>query len=345
VQPRTTDFAPYLEQLRALPFVKAVSVDPPIARDDASDGIVTLQTPSGKTRYTLEVKRSPVTRTVAADLLSRRGGPRSGKTLLFSQYVAPAIADELVAHGVQYIDAVGNQYLQIGDRYFVRSSGKRPPRTTPLEHKSTQPTGYLVYFALLADVALRDAPIRTIASAVGVSKSAVSNAISKLEAQKLIVRRRNHASWVDTRALLERWLVGYTEVVRPRMFLGGYRTQDPEAIRLEKQLEAHVPARVGWAFGGGAAAYRLTGHYRGEKTVVHLTDPALDLSRALRAVRTENNPTLILLRASGPLLLQGVSPRTAHPILVYTELLSSGDERAREAAGEIREQLLRELLA
>jgi hypothetical protein len=339
------DLAPYLKQLRALPFVKAVAVERSAKGDQGHDAVLTVQTPSGKVRYTVQVKSSQLSRALAADLMSRRGQGSSEKILLFSPYVRPTIADELVDHGIQFIDAVGNQHVQIGDRYFVRSSGKRPPRTIPAEHKSTQPTGYLVYFALLADPALRGAPVRTIAAAVGVSKSAVSNALAKLEAQNLLVRRRDKPSWIDTRALLERWLVGYAEVVRPRLFLGGYRTQDPDPMQIEKLLDAQMPADVAWAFGGGAAAYRLTGHYRGEATVLHVAAPPADLARRLRAVRADQNHSFVVLRAPGPLLLQGTMPHTAHPLLVYSELLCAGDERAREAAAEVRETLLQEVLA
>ena len=42
-------------------------------------------------------------------------------------------------------------------------------------------------------------------------------------------------------------------------------------------------------------------------------------------------------------VLSGALPRTVHPLLVYTELLTSGDERAREAGVELRERFLREL--
>lgn len=343
----TAELAPYLEQLRALPFVKSAKVDRLRGRGAGEpDLVMTLRTPTGSVRYIVELKGS-LSRAVAADLLSRFDQRPADNILVLSQYVPPAIAEELAQRGIQFIDAVGNQHVSIGDQYFVRSSGKRPERTISAEHKSTQPTGYLVYFALLADPRLRSAPVRTVAAAAGVSKSAVSNAIARLEAQKLFVRRRRNLNWVDTRALLERWLVGYAEVVRPRFLVGRYRAQDSDPIELEKRLETQMPPDIAWAFGGGAAAYRLTGYYRGESTLVHVGDPPADLARRLRVVRVDPNhkPNLELLRAPGALLLQGVALRTAHPLLVYTELLCTGDERAREAAAEIRETRLQELLA
>jgi hypothetical protein len=330
-----------------LPFVKTAKVDQSRGRGESeADLVVKLQTPAGSVHFVVEVKAGPLTRAVAADLLSRVDRRSANNLLVLSEYVPPAIAQELADHGVQFLDAAGNQHVTIGDQYFVRSSGKRPPRAASPEHKSTQPTGYLVYFALLADPKLRTAPVRTVAAAARVSKSAVANAIARLEAQKILVRGRAKATWVDTRALLERWLVGYSEVVRPRFLVGGYRAQELDPIALEKLIEAQMPVDTAWAFGGGAAAYRVTGHYRGESTVVHVAEPPADLSRQLRVVRVDSNqkPNLVMLRAPAPLLLQGVTARTAHPLLIYTELLYTGDERAREAAAEIRETQLREIL-
>jgi hypothetical protein len=346
VQPGAAELAPYLDQLRALAFVKTAKVDRSRGRGE-SDLVVKLETPAGPVRYIVEVKAGPLTRAVVADLLSRLGQRSTNNFLVLSAYVPPALAEELADHGVQFLDAVGNQHVSIGDQYFVRTSGKRPLRAASPEHKSTQPTGYLVYFALLADPKLRSAPVRTVAAAAGVSKSAVSNAIARLEAQKLLVRRRAKANWVDTRALLERWLVGYSEVVRPRFLIGAYRAQESDPLALEKRIEAEMPVDTAWTFGGAAAAYRLTGHYRGDSTVVHVADPQADLPRRLRLVRVDDQPrpNLILLRAPAPLLLQGVTAHTAHPLLVYTELLYTGDERAREAAAEVRETQLREVLA
>ena len=161
----------------------------------------------------------------------------------------------------------------------------------------------------------------------------------------MLVRRRSGAHWLDAPAVLSRWLVGYSGVVRPRLLIGGYRTQDADPPALEARLAQQMPAQISWAFGGGAATQRLTGHYRGELTVVHAIQPPADLHRTLRAIRTEQRPSLVLLKAPGPLLLQGIQPCTAHPPLVYQELLCVGDDRAREAAADLRERYLKDSLS
>jgi hypothetical protein len=92
-----------------------------------------------------------------------------------------------------------------------------------------------------------------------------------------------------------------------------------------------------WKWGGGAAAERLTGYFRGRKTVVHLADPPADLPRRLRAIR-DSSGHLTLLGFPGPTAMRGRTNDTAHPLLVYSELLAEGSERARDAAQELAEQ-------
>ena len=84
---------------------------------------------------------------------------------------------------------------------------------------------------------------------------------------------------------------------------------------------------------------RLTKHYRGEETVLHVDTPPADLANRFRALPAQGGP-LTILRLPGQIGFEGILPRTAHPLLVFTELLTTGKERAREAAQKIRERYL-----
>src|SRR5262245_1723517 len=95
--------------------------------------------------------------------------------------------------------------------------------------------------------------------------------------------------------------------------------------------------RVDWRWGGGAAAQRLTRYYRGEKTVVHVAEAPLDLPKLLRAAPDRNGP-LTILRVPGPVALKGATAHTVHPLLVYSELLADGSERAIDASERIAER-------
>jgi len=96
---------------------------------------------------------------------------------------------------------------------------------------------------------------------------------------------------------------------------------------------------LNWAWGGATAGYRLTQHYRGPTTTLHVAAPPTTMQRQLNLLPAKDGP-IVVLGVPGPLGLEGPSPHIAHPLLVYTELLVEGDERALEAAAEIRTRFL-----
>ena len=136
------------------------------------------------------------------------------------------------------------------------------------------------------------------------------------------------------------WLNGYETLVRPALLSGTYRTQNTTPDDLEARITRLFSdtdgAELRW--GGCAAGFRLTGHYRGESTVVHVHEVPRELPRQLRALKDPNG-NLILMDAFGSINWR-TRKDTVHPLLAYSEMLHEGDERAREAAQELYDQHL-----
>jgi hypothetical protein len=185
-------------------------------------------------------------------------------------------------------------------------------------------------------------PVRTLAEAAGVAAATAADRIVQLRKEGLVHETNQGRRLTDPRRLLDQWLKGYEPLVRPKFLIGRYRTQETDPEALERKIEQTLDTHMTWAFGGTAAAHRLTGYYRGPETVVHVQQ-ADDVARRLRALRADDGP-LILLRAPGPIAFEGATPRTVAPLLVYTELLIAGDKRAREAAVDVQKKYLGHLL-
>ena len=76
-------------------------------------------------------------------------------------------------------------------------------------------------------------------------------------AQGLLDRRS--ADPLASDEILDRWVQGYAGVLRPRLMLGRYRVPDADPFAVERRIEAALGDGAGWAFGGSAAAFRVTG--------------------------------------------------------------------------------------
>ena len=177
-----------------------------------------------------------------------------------------------------------------------------------------------------------------LAEAAGTSKQPVSDLLARLVSEKLLVRRGRSYAWTHgpDGNLLERWVAGYVNTLRPHLLVGRFklREEDPKAV--ERWVESVVPNAQ---FGGTAGAYRLAPHYRGPTTVVHLGEPSEATRKELRAVPAADGP-LLWMRHIGSASAEGGASGTVHPLLIYAELRADSDPRAAEAAEQIRTRYL-----
>jgi hypothetical protein len=335
--PRIPDLEPYLERLRALPFVKHVDVRlPDRSAAQTEDARLALRTPKGRHDLVVEVKTVPLNRSAAQSLIARASRPPVRPWVAFSPYVSQPAGQLLASHDIGFIDQAGNCHIAVGEDYLAHIEGRRPE--LPRQGRGLGARSYQVLFALLARPELINAPVRSLAEAAGVRKTAAADLLQRLKDEGHVLRDKAGMRIVRPSVLMDRWVAGYADKLRPRLLVGRYRAAAKELSAFEKNVEAVLEGH-NWAWGGATAGYRLTQHYRSATTTLHVATPPAAIQRQLSLLPAKDGP-IVVLDVPGPLGLEGPLPHTAHPLLVYTELLLEGDERALEAAGEIRTRFL-----
>ena len=314
---------PYLARLRELPGIAGARL---------LEGKLHLRTRAGAHALPYEI-RPALHRLGAQRLLDQKG-----RGLVLTPFIPPAPAQLLAEAGLQYLDLAGNCHLALGTACLIHVEGKRPDPGVR-RGRGLGAAGYQTLFAILARPELLNLPVRQFAQEAGIPKTVVGDTLRRLLADGVIGRkRRGERVLAQREALMARWLAGYENHLRPRLLFGRYRPAERNPLELEKRLEGAL-GEAAWAWGGAAGAFRLTRYYRGEITVVHLPRLPADAPQRFRALPDPEGP-LILLGFPGRPALEGPVPRVAHPLLVYTELLHAGDDRAREAAALVREKYL-----
>lgn len=327
----------YLLQLRKLPFVREARI---LKRaNPLLDTTLKLRTPTGTHLFLVELKRTHLTHALADLLVTRRGKDQANR-IIFAPHVGRGIAQHLAGNRANFIDLAGNCYIEIGTKLLAMVEGRTPP-PQPARGRGLGVAGHQVLFAILAKRDVLNQPIRQFAKCAGVGKTAAANVILKLEEEGLIgIGKGKHRLRILNRdQILERWLVGYVNIVRPRLTLGHFRTADPDPDKLEARVEQRLTGKVEWAWGGGPAAFRLDHYYRGTETILHTTRELKALPELLRAL-PDRNGFLTVLLLPGPIAFEGILPHTVHPLLVYTELVTSNDKRAIDAAKRIEKRFL-----
>ncbi|MFH0899870.1 MAG: type IV toxin-antitoxin system AbiEi family antitoxin [Pseudomonadota bacterium] len=327
METRTASIVPYLGLLEGLPFIRKAMIGP--------DNMLLLKTPKAQYQLRIEHREGQIDHTLVNALIARaRGKPR--QTIVLASYIPAPLANLLANAGLCYLDAVGNCRVALGDEYLALIEGRKAPRL-PIGRRTLRAAGYQVLFALLARPEIVSRPVREIAAAAGTGKSAAADLLSLLAEEAKLTELRHGRRLLPDANLRERWLRGYVDVLRPRWLAGRYRPREESPEALDRIIETEL-AGVSWAFGGTAAAMRLTQHYRGVETVLHFAEPPpADVGARLHALPAPQGP-LTILHTPCPAAFEGVKPHTVHPLLVYAELLASQDERAIEMAAEVLER-------
>ncbi len=323
--------APWLEQLEQLPFVRAATI-----RSTRGAKRVRLRTANGTFDYRLEVYLAqPLGHARLAPLLGNADAPRE-PVLLFAPLVAPRIGEALRARGVQYVDLAGNCHVEAGGTQVAHVEGRKLRERFADPAQRRREGRFHVYFALAARPELVTATVREIARHAGAGKSTVDRTLVRLEEDGVVATTKGGRRIVRTDQLVERWVAGYVEYLRPRWMVSRYQPAEADPAELEKALSRALRGAV-WGLGGGAAGWRLDHHYRGPDTVVHIAQSVPSLAAKVRALPAREGP-LAVIRTPLALAFESAVEETVHPLLVYAELVASNDERSLEAAARIRER-------
>lgn len=337
-------FDAYVSHLTGLPFVRAVRVQLSAAgaQDAGGDAVLELSTPNGSHVLHVEEKRTHVTRDVVEHLIAL--GRRRPDLILFLPHVGRQLGATLADAKVQFMDLAGNCFVQLGDEYIARVQGN-PPVEASVRDRALRAPSYRVLFALLAKPDLLNEPARELAAASGgVSPQTVLDVRERFVATRAFLRvgpRQLQWAPLGRRQLLDLWGAGARATLYPHLLLGRYRARERDLGRFEELVVERLQG-IRWAWGGAAAAHKLTGFYRGTETVLYLEDDDIQppYPRRLELV-PDAQGMITVMRTPGPLALEGPEG-TAHPLLVYTDLLHESESRAQEAATVFAEKYLKE---
>lgn len=344
---------PELDSLRRLPFVLDLSWHPEIdATKHGFDAWLSIRTPERSFRLAVELRGGVLSRAAAAGVADRPTPKQADGKLLVADTITSGVAASLREAGLNYLDGAGNCSLSLGDRYFAHIEGKVAP-------KQPRPAGlraasYRVLGAALIEPGLFNLSLRAIAARCGVSTTAVLDVRANLTEQRLLVRSSSGITVVRRLDLLDRFLIGYRDILRPHLHVGRFALPHDSVEALGRTL-AHALPRGSWAWGGSQATLRAFSVGTTGDVVVHLLqldtkklpklplrpDPegAVEVLAIPCAPASDEHPQPAL--AESGLARDAAPPRgCVHPLLALAELERRPDDRSREVAATVRERLV-----
>ena len=308
-------------------------------RNTGEDAVVRLALGRRMVPYHVMIKRwlTPATLGHVATQLGTIPQP----ALLVTDYVTLGVAERLRDLEIAFVDAAGNAYL---DRppVLIWVVGRKPRVATriPYTGRAFQPGGLKLLFALLCQPDLIARPTRTIAEYAGVANGTVGRVLQELRQEGYLVDLRQRGvrrRLRNLKRLLNHWTDAFARTLRPQLLIGRYKAPEPNWWRTVNLRE------YGGVFGGEAAEAFLTGTLRPGVVTLYLPGPLGRFVLDNRLI-TAADGTVELREKFWRFDYAWDRPTLAPPLLIYADLIATGDARCLEAAQRVYEDHLSRLI-
>lgn len=320
-----------IEAARLLGVTLQIVKQEPLLGRTRADALVHLTHGGQEVIYAVEVRRTLHSATLGAALqqLERLGQ----HAMLVTDYLAPALADELKARRIAFLDTAGNAYFEQGPLLVWIKGQKLAAKPAAVKAgRAFQSTGLQVLFTLLCNPQAVNRPYRELADMAGVAHGTVGWVMPDLQQLGFVQDlkgKRGTRRLFELDRLLDDWVTTYARVLRPRTLLGRY----------------YVPTFQGWKdwplaehgdlWGGEPAAALLTGYLRpGELTIYADKLPGLLAARMkfLKEPAPGHTAVVEVRKRFWNFPGDPAHSNVVPPLLVYADLLATGDARCIETA-------------
>jgi hypothetical protein len=296
-------------------------------RDKTIDARLVLGFPDHKkTEFDVEIKRNPAA--VAAHQMKAMKNP----CLLVANYVNPMLAERFKNLGIHYMDCAGNAYINT-KTIFIYVKGNKPEKELNVRQaRLFKPGGLQVVFALLCNPELTKAPYREIATKADVALGTVAWVIKDMLLQGYVIDLGNKIHrLVKKDALLRMWLVGYEQILRPRLLVKCFHAE-----KHDWWMNAN-PGQGLW--GGEVAAFKMTGYIKPEIITLYTTKLPEKLLIENK-LRPDPKGEIEIIEPFWNFEYPEKKEELVPPLCVYADLLIRADGRTTETAKMVYERYL-----
>ena len=222
-------------------------------------------------RLSAEIKNWAAHGNIGAIINQVKNRSDSGRAgLLVADYINSQMADRLKLAEVQYVDRVGNAYINQRPVY-IHIKGNKRAKVQLAQHKmktgkAFQPTGLKVVFAFLNNHDLIKAPYRQIAAQAQVALGSVGWVMRDLVAQGFLSENRGQRErrLENVDLLLDKWVEAYPTKLRQKHAIGLFTADKTD------WWKAVNPEQFGFQWGGEIAAAAYTHYLNPRDAVVYI---------------------------------------------------------------------------
>lgn len=256
--------------------------------------------------------------------------------IVIADFISKNATEVLKESGINYIDTAGNAFIKHKDLVFLIEGQKKVNKEKTNQSRAFQEAGIKILFHLLSNPEHLQDTYRTIADKADVSLGSVSHVMTELEDLNFLLKTKDKRILKNKKELLERWIVEYNTILRPRIVRKRMRFINADDVRDWRNINTHTNNGV-ILWGGEPGGALLTENLRPEKFTVFTNLELAAVTKALRLVPDQNGEGEVLQRFWNT---DFDNTNVASTLLVYADLINSGLGRNIETAKQIQEHEL-----
>lgn len=185
-----------------------------------------------------------------------------------------------------------------------------------------------------------NAPYREIAHLTNVALGTVGWVINDLKQGKFLVEYNKLRQLKNIPKLIDKWIDGYLEKLRPKLFIGLFRADSSLWVRDGRSNIVKYKAEVG----GEIAAEILSENLKPEIATIYLAQDAGNKLMVDNRFRKDSTGNILIFKAFWNIENKKENNdhlnNVVHPLIAYADLLATHDQRNIETARIIYDKYL-----
>lgn len=296
-------------------------------------GILTLTVNKEDLTFNTEVKKG--LRQHQLDRLFEKAR-NSQPFIVIVESLSSAVKQKLREEGIGYIDGAGNVYFRDTEKFIWIEGNKAPVREQETQAgRVFGKAGLKVVYTFLEQPQIINAPYREIADLAGVALGTINAVMTGLKSNGYLLQLNKRELALQNKTdLLEKWIDGYRDTLKPTLLLGTYHAREINGWR-----NMELPKEAVW--GGESGAGILTNYLIPQLFTIYTAGATNTLQKILNLIpTTEGN--LKIYQKFWKVKPTGLPTGVAPYLLTYADLLITEDPRCVETAQLIYDSYLKE---
>lgn len=256
--------------------------------------------------------------------------------IIIANKIFPKIKEELRKNNIAYVDANGNVFFNRENNYIWIDGNTALNEVKDKTNRAFTKTGIKTVFHFLMDENLINTTHRNIAEVAGVGLGNTIYVINGLKELGHIAKlNKNEYTFTDQKKLLEKWVEAYDQKLKPDLEIGTFNLLKKDDFYKWKEIQFKKTTTL---WGGEPAGDILTNYLQPETLTIYTNENRAELMKNYRFIPDQGGNIKIYNRF-WKIAQEGIN--TAPPLLVYADLLNTGDKRCIETANLVYDKYLK----